>query len=269
MAHITQALVSIITPAYNAEKYISQTIDAVLRQTYTNWEMIIVDDCSSDNTAVVVTSYADSRIKYLKNEKKSGAAISRNRALREARGKWIAFLDSDDLWLPEKLEKQVSFMEKKGCHFSYTNYSEIDEDGKSRGILWTGPKRIGRIRMTMFNYMGCLTVMYDREVVGLVQVADIKKRNDYAIWVKVVKKCPAYLLDENLATYRIRSSGSLMERGQNPLRRIIFHYELWRKSEGKTIFSAILLAGTNVVFGVIKKVCYKKLQHDEKAGEFQ
>ena len=134
-------LVSIIMPSYNTAKFISETIDSVLMQTYTNWELIIVDDCSTDNTDEVVKSFlSDDRIKYIKNEKNSGAAFSRNRALREANGKWIAFLDSDDLWHPEKLEKQIRFMEKNRCHFSYTNYIEIDEDGEPNGKYITGPR---------------------------------------------------------------------------------------------------------------------------------
>ena len=104
-------LVSIIMPSYNTAKFISETIDSVLAQTYENWELIIVDDCSKDDTDTVVARYTDPRIRYLKNEVNSGAAVSRNRALREAKGRWIAFLDSDDLWTPEKLQKQIRFME--------------------------------------------------------------------------------------------------------------------------------------------------------------
>lgn len=252
-------LASIITPSYNTAKYITETIKCVQSQTYTNWEMIIVDDCSKDNTDEVVKPFlVDSRIKYLKNESNSGAAISRNRALREAKGHWVAFLDSDDLWAPNKLEKQIKFMEDHDYHFSYTNYSEIDEDGRPLGRLWTGPRRIGKIRMKLFNYMGCLTVMYDRERVGLVQVGDIKKRNDYAIWVKVVKKCDAYLLDECLAKYRIRSSGSIMNRGKNPLSRMRYNYELWRVSEEKGRFVSWLLTDVNTIYGVLKKIKYRR-----------
>ena len=108
-------LVSIIMPSYNTEQYIAETIQSVINQTYQNWELIIVDDCSTDNTDTVVGKIKDSRIRYLKNEKNSGAAVSRNKALREANGRWVAFLDSDDLWKPEKLEKQISFMMKKKC----------------------------------------------------------------------------------------------------------------------------------------------------------
>ena len=253
-------LVSIITPSYNTARFIPETIRSVQAQTIIDWEMIIIDDCSTDNTDAVVEPFlTDKRIKYMKNEKNSGAAVSRNRALQEARGRWVAFLDSDDLWTPDKLEKQILFMEKNNYHFSYTNYSEIDDDGKSLGTLWTGPNRISKTRMAMFNYMGCLTVMYDREYVGLIQVADIKKRNDYAMWVKIIKKCDAYLLDECLGTYRVRSSGSIMNRGKNPLSRMKFNYEMWHVSEGKNVVASGLLTGVNTVFGTMKKLRYKKI----------
>lgn len=253
------ALVSIIMPSYNTAGFIDETINSVLDQTYENWELIIVDDCSTDETDAVIAPFlSDSRIKYYKNEVNSGAAVSRNRALREAQGHWIAFLDSDDLWMPDKLEKQISFMVENGYHFSYTNYNEIDDDGNELGTLWTGPKIIDSIRMGMFNYMGCLTVMYDRDYVGLIQVADIKKRNDYAIWVKVVKKCDAYLLDECLSTYRVRSSGSIMNRGKNPLGRMKYNYQMWRESEGKSALKAFVLTGVNSVFGALKKIKYRE-----------
>ena len=179
-------LVSIITPSYNTAKFIGKTIESVQNQTYQNWEMIIVDDCSTDNTDEVIDGYlSDQRIKYIKNEKNSGAAVSRNRALRETKGKWIAFLDSDDLWSPKKLEKQISFMEKNGYHFSYTNYEEIDEQNRPLGVKVTGPKKVSKQGMHNYCYPGCLTVMYDAEAVGLIQIRDIKKNNDYAMWLKV------------------------------------------------------------------------------------
>lgn len=251
-------LVSIITPSYNTARFIAETINCVLAQTYTNWEMIIVDDCSTDDTDAVVGGFADPRIRYLKNEKNSGAAVSRNRALREAKGKWIAFLDSDDLWEPEKLEKQIGFMERNGYHFSYTGYREIDDNGVSLGTVWTGPKKIGKLKMYAFNYMGCLTVMYDREYVGLIQIADLKKRNDYAMWVKAVQKCPAYLLDEVLAIYRVRGAGSIMDRSKGPWARIKYNYYLWNQGENMNMLAALFWTGVNMVFGALKKVVYKK-----------
>lgn len=251
-------LVSIITPSYNTARFITETINCVLAQTYANWEMIIVDDCSTDDTDAVVAGFTDPRIRYLKNEKNSGAAVSRNRALREAKGKWIAFLDSDDLWEPTKLEKQIGFMERNGYHFSYTNYREVDDDGVSLGTVWTGPKKISKLLMYSFNYMGCLTVMYDREYVGLIQIADLKKRNDYAMWVKVAQKCPAYLLDEMLATYRVRSAGSIMNRSKGPLARLKFNYYMWKQGENMNALTALFWTSVNLVFGALKKVIFKQ-----------
>lgn len=148
-------LVSIIMPSYNTAQYIEKTIESVMEQTYTNWELIIVDDCSSDNTEKIVKGIKDERIKFFKNERNSGAAISRNRALQLAKGRWIAFLDSDDIWVPEKLEKQIAFMEDNNIAFSYTNYEIIDESGKEQGIRVTGPKRITKQGMFNYCWLGC------------------------------------------------------------------------------------------------------------------
>ena len=148
---------SIIMPSYNTANYIGESINSVINQTYKNWELIIVDDCSTDNTDEIVKKFLnDKRIKYFRNNKNSGAAISRNKALREAKGKWIAFLDSDDLWVPEKLEKQVNFMEKNNHSFSYTFYEEVDEAGKRLDIEIQGPKKITKYGMYNYCWPGCL-----------------------------------------------------------------------------------------------------------------
>ena len=134
-------LVSIIMPSWNTGRFIAESIESVLAQTYTNWELLIVDDCSTDNTDEVVKPFLeDKRIKYFKNEKNSGAALSRNRAMREAQGEWIAFLDSDDLWMPEKLEKQIAFMNEHGYVLSYHEYEKIAEDSKPIHIYVSGPE---------------------------------------------------------------------------------------------------------------------------------
>ena len=249
-------LVSIIMPSYNTAKFISETIESVSAQTYPNWELIIVDDCSTDDTDAVVRPYlVDNRIRYIKNEKNSGAAVSRNRALREAKGKWVAFLDSDDLWLPEKLEKQIEFMEKNDYHFSYTNYIEIDEESKTNGKRVTGPKKITKYGMYNYCWMGCLTVMYDAETIGLIQIADIKKNNDYAMWLKVCKKSDCYLLDETLAKYRKRS-GSISNHGYTKL--IKWHYKLYREAEKRDVVTSAVLMIRNLFWGVWKKFRYVK-----------
>lgn len=242
--------VSIIMPSYNTGRFIAETIRSVMAQTYENWELIIVDDCSTDNTDDVVAGFSDPRIRYLKNEVNSGAAVSRNRALREAKGRWIAFLDSDDLWCPEKLEKQVAFMEKNGYAFSYTNYSEIDEDSSPKRISVTGPKRITKAGMYAYCWPGCLTVMYDAKVVGLVQIEDIKKNNDYAMWLKACQKADCYLLSEDLASYRKRS-GSISNHGYTTL--IKWHYKLFWEAEHMGAIGSAFLTGVNLVCGVYKK----------------
>ena len=200
-------LVSIIMPSYNTASFIKETIQSVLNQTYSKWELIIVDDCSTDNTDEVLEYIKDSRIRYFKNDKNLGAAVSRNKALREARGQWIAYLDSDDLWMPEKLEKQICFMESNGYAFSYTNYEEIDVDGNKTGVKVSGPKRITKTGMFNYCWPGCLTVMFDANKIGIVQIQDIKKNNDYAMWLKICKKANCYLLDDFLAQYRKGRTG--------------------------------------------------------------
>ena len=196
-------LVSIIMPSYNTGKYIAAAINSVIEQTYQNWELLIVDDGSSDNTDEIVELYLeDQRIKYFKNKKNRGAAVSRNRALKKAKGKWIAFLDSDDLWKPEKLKKQISFMKKNNYLFSYTNYEEINTNGDFIGRKISGPKKITRTGMFNYCWPGCLTVMYNADKIGIIQIVDIKKNNDYAMWLKLCKKADCYLLDECLAQYR-------------------------------------------------------------------
>lgn len=253
-------LVSIIMPSYNTGRFIKETIESVLAQSYPAWELIIVDDCSTDNTDDVVSQYlTDERIRYIKNEINSGAAVSRNRALREAKGKWIAFLDSDDLWEADKLQKQILFMKDNGYHFSYTNYVEIDEKSKLNGKSVTGPKCISKHGMYNYCWMGCLTVMYDADAVGLIQIADIKKNNDYAMWLKVCKKANCYLLDDNLARYRKRS-GSISNHGYMKL--IKWHYKLYREVEKKNPISSAVLTMRNLLFGVMKKIKYK-----ERVGE--
>ena len=251
------SMISIVMPSYNTANYIEASIESVRHQTYENWELIIVDDCSTDDTDEVVRPFlSDRRIRYLKNEQNSGAAISRNRALREAKGKWIAFLDSDDLWLPEKLEKQVTFMEQNGYHFSYTNYEEIDMAGEKTGVRVTGPKKITKTGMFNYCWPGCLTVMYDAETVGLIQIADIKKNNDYAMWLKVCRKADCYLLDECLAQYRRGRAGSVSTHSVKTM--VGWHYKLFREAEGFGLVQSVCNTARNLLWGVYKKISYVK-----------
>lgn len=249
-------LVSIIMPSYNTAQYIADSIRSVQAQTYKNWELLIVDDCSPDNSDDVVAPFlSDARIRYLKNEVNSGAAVSRNYALREAKGRWIAFLDSDDLWQPEKLERQILFMEKENCHFSYTYYQEIDEASQPLGVTVQGPRHITKAGMLRFCWPGCLTVMYDAQVVGLLQIPDIRKNNDYAMWLYVIDKADCYLLPEILASYR-RRSGSISN--QSYVKLIKWHYRLFRQVRKESACLSIVHTAGNLVFGVYKKIRYVK-----------
>lgn len=249
-------LVSIITPTYNCASFIAETIESVRKQSYQNWEMLIVDDCSSDNTKDIVEQFSDdSRIKYYCLDCNSGAAVARNTALKIAKGRWIAFLDSDDIWSPVKLEKQIQFMKKKGIHFSYTHYEEIDEEGKRIGRIVAGPRKITRLGMLAYCWPGCLTVVYEKSTIGIIQIPNIKKNNDYAIWLNVIKQADCYLLKENLAKYRKRT-GSISN--ANYLSLIKWHYKLFRKLESYNVPVAIFLTLNNLVFGILKKILYVK-----------
>ena len=241
-------------PSYNTDAFISESIESVLNQSYTNWELIIVDDCSNDKTKKVVKKYLkDKRIKYLENKENSGAAISRNKAIKESNGKYIAFLDSDDIWHKDKLLKQIAFMKKNGYDFTYTKYELIDEESKSLNKIVSGPKKISKTGMYNYCWPGCLTVMYNQNKVGLVQIEDLKKNNDYAIWLKVIKNAKCYLLDENLAKYRIRT-GSISR--NNKIKLIKHHYILYRYGEHRGIIASSILTLRNLFFGVIKKIFY-------------
>lgn len=250
-------LVSIITPTWNCAKFICETIRSIQSQTYKNWELIISDDCSTDGTREVIKPYMDEdgRIKYICNERNSGAAITRNNALKVAHGRWIAFLDSDDLWLPEKLEKQVAFMAENEYAFSYHEYMEMTEDGQDLGVYVSGIRKVSKFDMYACCWPGCLAVMYDHEKIGLIQINDIKKNNDTAMWLKVVQKTPCYLLKENLARYRRRKNSITPK----PLwQRIWAHYPLFRVAEEMNPVSATFWTLMNVFGNAWKKMFYVK-----------
>ena len=253
---MAQDLVSIIMPSYNCGRYVEEAIHSIQAQTYDNWELIFVDDGSTDDTIrkVCAIREQDDRIRLFKNGRNLGAAMSRNHALQEARGRWIAFLDSDDLWEPTKLEKQVHFMEENGYAFSYTGYQKIDSEGVLAGIVVSGPKRVSKAGMFAFCWPGCLTVMYDATRLGLIQIEDIKKNNDYAMWLKVCRNSDCYLLDECLAKYRQKRIGSISTHNYTTL--IKWHYKLWHEAERMNPISSLFMTGVNLACGVYKKIVY-------------
>lgn len=206
-----EGLVSIITPAYNCEKYISECIESVLSQTYVHWEMIIVNDKSTDKTQTVIEKYTkiDSRIFVINLEENSGAAIARNTALDVAKGRYIAFLDADDKWKRNKLEKQLSFMMMNGYAYTFTGYEYILDQNNAYKKTFHAPVSLNYSQLLKSNRIGCLTVIIDRDIVGDFRMPNIRSGEDQLTWLLILKRgFLAYGLNENLAEYR-RVTGSL------------------------------------------------------------
>ena len=199
-------LVSIITPVYNAERFLKYTIESVLQQEYKEGEIILVDDCSTDNSENIIKEYIkkDNRIRYIKLEKNSGAAVSRNTAIKNARGRYIAFLDSDDIWTKNKLKVQIDFMKKNNIGFSFSSYQVMTEDGVLINRIIKVPKIIDYKEYLKNTIIGCLTVVIDRKICGNFSMVNIRKNQDMATWLSILKKGNiAYGINESLGIYRL------------------------------------------------------------------
>ena len=221
-------LVSIIMPTYNCAKFIKETIQSVLDQTYENWELVIVDDCSNDNTKEIVESFNDKRIKYKRLEKNSGAAIARTTAMNMAIGNYMAFLDSDDLWKKDKLKKQLEFMKKNNYNFTCTAYEQIDEEGHKLNKIIKTKKKANYNRILLDCPVGNSTVMYNVDNLGKFEVPNIRKRNDDALWLQILKKEKfIYGMPDVLMEYRIRNNSI----SSNKLSLIKYHWQLYRDIE--------------------------------------
>ena len=232
-------MVSIITPSHNSSLHIAQTIESVLTQTYEQWEMIIADDASTDSTPRIVKEYAqkDTRIRLIPMELHSGAAEARNTALRDARGRYIAFLDSDDLWHPQKLERQIEFMQDNGYAFTFTNYQRIKgKRGKKLNVVQV-PEQINYSKYLKNTIIGTLTVLIDRQQTGKLEMPDIRSSHDMALWCDIMKRgFKAYGLRETLASYRVMA-------GSNTARKIRAARDVWkvyRKIERLTLGPAVV-----------------------------
>lgn len=197
--------VSIVTPCYNAVRYLSQTIESVIYQTYLDWEMLIVDDCSSDNSHKIIESYAskDARIKYLRTDRPSGSpSLPRNIGIDNAKGKYIAFLDADDLWLPDKIERQVKFMERNKYDLTYSFYEKMDWQGnRNKRIIETRDVTTYN-KLLKSNSIPCLTSMIRKDVIGKTRFKQIPQE-DFCFWLDILKKgVTAYNMKEVTALYR-------------------------------------------------------------------
>lgn len=233
-----EELVSIITPTYNCGKFIGETIESVLKQSYQNWEMVIVDDCSKDNTKEVVEKYIekDKRIKYHLLDTNSGAAVARTKAMELAQGKYMAFLDSDDLWSIDKLERQIGFMKKNNYNITCTQYEQIDEQGKLLNKIIPVKVRTDYNGILLTCPVGNSTVIYNVEKLGKFAVPNIRKRNDDALWLQMLKKEKyIYGMNDTLMQYRIRSNSI----SSNKLSLVKYHWQLYREIEHLSIIRSI------------------------------
>lgn len=214
-------LVSVITPVYNSEKYIEKTILSVLNQTYKNLEMILVDDCSTDNSKEIILRIQkkDKRVKYVKLDKNSGAAVARNTGLEKAEGQFIAFIDSDDVWKKDKLNQQLEFMNNKNIGFTYTAYETLAEDGTIQNKHIHVPDKINYSSLLKNTAIACSTVIINKEFTGDFSMPSVRKGQDTATWLKLLKKIDyAYGYDEVLSSYR-KVAGSISSNKLDALKR--------------------------------------------------
>ena len=218
-------LVSIITPSYNSERFISETINSIINQTYINWELLITDDCSKDNTISIVKSFQknDSRIKLFVLKSNGGAGLARNNSIRNAKGRYIAFCDSDDQWKIDKIEKQLGFMDRLSLKFTYSSYDVIDEFGSFKSVI-KAPKTISYKMLLNNNYVGCLTAIYDRKLLGNLYMNEIRKRQDWALWLHIMKMLKTTSgMSESLAIYRARSNSI----STNKVEMLKYNYQIY------------------------------------------
>ena len=199
-------LVSIITPSWNVERFIGETLASVQAQTFTDWEFLIADDCSTDRTPALIEEAAarDPRIKLIRQAKNGGPALARQASIDQASGRFLAFLDSDDLWLPTKLERQIAFAKEKRAAISYTAFRRIDEAGTVTGRLITVPEQLNYEQLLKNTSIATLTAMVDREVSGPVAMKN-EPYDDFCLWLSILKDGHvAHGLNEDLARYRVR-----------------------------------------------------------------
>lgn len=237
--------VSIITPMYNSADFLDSMIESVLMQTFKDWELILVDDCSSDSSVDIVNKYAvgDNRIKLIKLAYNSGAAVARNTAIEAASGRFVAFLDSDDMWLPEKLRLQIEFMKAENVALSYTSYHVISEESVRVGSTIKAYKELTYSDMLKSNKIGCLTAVYDISRLGKVYMPLIRKRQDYALWLKILRKISvAKGLEQPLSLYR-RRTGSI---SSNKIEMIKYHWQLFKNIEKISTHKTIYYLACNI-----------------------
>lgn len=223
-------LVSVIMPVYNSAKYLHEAVDSVLAQSYAHWELLMVNDCSTDSSAEKMKSFSeqDQRIKTFHLSKNSGAAAARNLAIQNAQGKYIAFLDADDLWMPEKLAQQISYMEQHQNVLSYSWYYTMNPDGSKQDKIIKAPAIVSYEDLLRNNTIGCLTAVYNAELLGKMEMPLIRKRQDYGLWLNILRKgYMAHGIQEPLAIYRT----GMDSLSKNKLKVLSYNWELLRRHQ--------------------------------------
>lgn len=238
-------------PAYNAAAFLPAAIQSVLNQTYSNWELLIVDDASADTTKDIAAEWAqrEPRISLTIQPRNGGVTRARNTALEKSRGDYIAFLDSDDLWDPEKVEKQVRFMESSGCLICYTPYRRIDENNNVLGHV-RPPVRICYADLLKSNFIGNLTGVYNKKVLGIQYLEDFR-HEDYVAWLELIKKAgEARSVNEELASYRVYTGST----SSNKIRTIAWQWRIYRESQALSWLRSAWLLGCYGIYAVLKRV---------------
>lgn len=242
-------LVSIITPVYNSADFIKETILSVTNQTYPNWELIIVDDCSTDNTEFVISELikAEKRIKYIRQKKNGGAGIARNKGIELAQGKYIAFLDSDDQWLEDKLHLQICYMEKQNCNFSFTDYY-IVKGSEPKKLFKNYKTKISYKDEEKFNYIACSTVIYNQNMLGKIYMPTIRNRQDWGLWLNILQKTKfAYCYTVPLTYYHIRENSI----SNNKIKMIKYHWYIYRYHLKKELLMSLFYLFNNLILHLI------------------
>ncbi|MGL5683111.1 MAG: glycosyltransferase family 2 protein [Marinifilaceae bacterium] len=224
-----QPLVSIIMPSYNSEAFIEESILSIINQTYTNWELLITDDCSKDNTQTIIQRYIqqDSRIHLFTLKENGGAGVARNNSIKQAQGRYIAFCDSDDRWTDNKLDVQISYMQKHKIHLSYTSYYTCTEEGQQFGKVEC-LNSLNYFKLLRDNAIACLTAVYDTFHYGKIYMPTIRKRQDWALWLQIIKKTKiAHGIQKPLAYYRVRSNSI----SSNKLNLVKYNVRIYKEVE--------------------------------------
>ena len=245
------ALVSIITPSYNSARFINECVSSVLGQTYTNWELIIVDDASDDNSRELISNIAarDNRIKFVFLTVNIGVAGARNIALEKSKGRYIAFLDSYDVWKKEKLTMQIHFMQSHDVSFSFSSYEPMSENGIEIFKEIKAPFKIDYNTLLKNTIIGCLTVVLDKDKIGDFKVPNLKTSQDLALWLSIMKDgVIAYGIKQSLAYYRIVGKSNT----SNKFKVFVGVWKVYRNEEGLGYMKSIWCF-LNYAFNAVKK----------------